>query len=131
MPPPIKTARHLRQTMTANEKTLWQCLRNRDYKRWKFRRQHPFIYKIIDRHKYFYVADFYCAEAKLVIELDGKHHEFDEQKSYDEARDRIMKEMELKILRIKNEEFYPFNNTLRKIEEALASPQPSPHAEKE
>ena len=50
----------------------------------------------------YFIADFYCAEKKLIIELDGKIH--DEQKEYDENRDRILKEMKLKVIRFKNHE---------------------------
>ena len=54
--------------------------------------------------KKFYVADFYCAAKKIIIELDGKHHEFGEQKEYDKARDFVIRDLGYKILRIKNEE---------------------------
>jgi len=128
MPSPIQTARQLRQTMTNVEKVLWIHLRNRRFKKWKFRRQHPIVYKIIDGRKFFYVADFYCAAEKLVIELDGKYHEFPEQKAYDQARDKILNEMAIKILRIQNHELFPLSKTLQKIEAALASPLPSPRS---
>ena len=122
MPSPIQTARKLRQDMTGVEKTLWHHLRNRSFKRWKFRRQHPIVYDIIQGRKFFYVADFYCAAERLVIELDGKYHEFPNQKLYDQARDRVMNEMSIKILRIENHDFFPLSKTLEKIEAALASP---------
>jgi len=52
----------LRAKQTSAEARLWQALRNRSLKRWKFRRQHP-----IDR----YVVDFVTLGGKLVIEVDG------------------------------------------------------------
>ena len=122
MPSPIQTARQLRQKMTAVEKVLWFHLRNYGFKKWKFRRQHPIVYKIIEGRRYFYVADFYCAAEKLVVELDGKHHLFSEQKIYDQARDKIMNEMGIRILRVQNDDFFPLNKTLAKIEAALSSP---------
>ena len=126
MPSSIQTARQLRQAMTHVEKILWSHLRNRSFKKWKFRRQHPIVYEIIDGRKFFYVADFYCAAEKLVIELDGKYHEFSEQKLYDQARDKIMSEMDIKVLRIQNHDLFPLNKTLEKIQAALSSPRPSP-----
>lgn len=69
-------ARELRQPQTAAKSTLWNLLRNRNLK-YKFRRQHP-----ID----FFIIDFYCAEAKLLIEIVGSLHLEKEQQEYDQAR---------------------------------------------
>ena len=57
-------AREMRHPQTPAEASLWRALRNRQFK-YKFRRQHP-----IDR----FIIDFYCAEAKLLIEVDGASH---------------------------------------------------------
>ena len=122
MPSPIQAARQLRQKMTPVEKVLWYHLRNYRFKKWKFRRQHPIVHKIIDGRKYFYVADFYCPAEKLVVELDGKHHLLSEQRIYDQVRDKIMNEMGIRILRIQNDEFFPLSRTLEKIEAALSPP---------
>ncbi|MBK9939872.1 MAG: endonuclease domain-containing protein [Chitinophagaceae bacterium] len=120
MSSPIRIARELRQKMTPEEDFLWQLLRNRGIKGKKVRRQHPVVYETVGWKKYFYVADFYCASRKLIIELDGKHHEFGEQKEYDKARDIIMNEMGLKIIRIKNEELEnDIEKVMKKIEAAL------------
>src|SRR5438094_10446481 len=99
MPTPIQTARKLRQEMTVEEKIMWKKLRAHRFKGYKIRRQHPIIYQAWEKTTKFYVADFYCGSKKLVIELDGKHHEFGEQKEYDAARDKLIKEFGLKILR--------------------------------
>lgn len=66
-------ARSLRREMTDAEVRLWQELRGRRLDRIKFRRQVQIGP---------YIADFLCAEAKLVVELDGSQHA-------DSARDRI------------------------------------------
>ena len=50
----------------------------------------------------FFIPDFYCAEKKLVIELDGKIHDFQKQK--DQDREAILRDLGLNILRIKNDE---------------------------
>ena len=116
---PIRTARELRRQMTWEEVMLWQELRSRRFKGFKFRRQHPVVYEKINHRKYFYVADFYCASHKAVIELDGKIHEFEEQKEYDKARDKLMGEMGIKILRIQNHELNRMDQVLDKIENFL------------
>jgi very-short-patch-repair endonuclease len=64
-------AKTLRQTETEAEKLLWQQLRSKKFNGLKFRRQHP-----IDK----WIADFYCHEKKLIIELDGAVHNDVEQK---------------------------------------------------
>jgi very-short-patch-repair endonuclease len=50
----------------------------------------------------FYIADFYCAEKKFVLEIDGLIHNF--QTEYDQTRDENIAELGLTILRITNEE---------------------------
>ena len=69
--------RELRQSSTKAEKILWEYLRNRNLDGMKFRRQHP-----IDK----FIADFYCHEKKLVVELDGAVHDDKMNAQYDEAR---------------------------------------------
>src|SRR4030095_7401545 len=119
MPTPIQAARRLRQRMTVEEKLLWERLRAHRFKAFKFRRQHPIVYQVLEKRTSFYIADFYCGARKLVIELDGKYHEFADQKQYDNARDKLMKEFGMKILRIKNDELKDSERVLRKIEELL------------
>jgi very-short-patch-repair endonuclease len=87
---PIDFARHLRHTATTAEELLWQFLRNRQRCRQKFRRQHPLG---------IYTADFYCAEAKLVLEIDGSPHSTIEGKRNDEARDAWMRSQGIEVLR--------------------------------
>ena len=73
----LPVARRLRREMTPQEKTLW----------YQFLRSYPVkIYKqrIIES----FVVDFYCAEARLVIELDGSQHYTEQGKAYDEERSR-------------------------------------------
>lgn len=86
----FELCRKLRVEGTEPEKMLWQCLRGRGFAGLKFRRQHP-----IGR----YIADFYCAEAKLVLELDGPHHEDLEEREYDAIRDEYLNARGLRILR--------------------------------
>jgi very-short-patch-repair endonuclease len=58
-------AHNLRQNSTEAEQILWKQLRNRKIENMKFRRQHAIMH---------FVADFYCHEAKLIIEVDGGIH---------------------------------------------------------
>jgi type I restriction-modification system DNA methylase subunit len=67
----LANARELRKNQTEAEELLWQVLRNRQLNNLKFRRQHPL--------KVGFVLDFYCAEAKLGIEIDGGYHTEKEQ----------------------------------------------------
>jgi len=69
---------------------LWQLVRDRQRCGKKFRRQHPLG---------IYTADFYCAEAKLVLEVDGSPHQTIEGQRRDEARDAWMRSQGVEVLR--------------------------------
>ncbi|SHI53856.1 Protein of unknown function [Tangfeifania diversioriginum] len=62
---------------------------------------------------FFYVPDFFCYKENLAIELDGKIHLY--RKAEDNRRDEILKELGIKVLRIKNEELENIDNVLLKI----------------
>jgi very-short-patch-repair endonuclease len=82
----------MRQPQTAAEATLWHVLRNRQTG-YKFRRQHPIASFIID---------FYCAEAKLLIEIDGESHLETSQLKYDAARTEYLETLGYKVIRYTN-----------------------------
>ena len=87
----IKYAKELRQNMTPWEIKLWtQFLREYPI---RFQRQ-----KVIDN----YIVDFYCAKARIVIELDGGGHYTEEQQRYDDKRTEILKKYNLQVIRICN-----------------------------
>lgn len=87
----VPLARELRQNMTKYERLLWyRCLRTCPL---RFQRQKP-----IGR----YIVDFYCAKAKLVIELDGSGHYEEAQEEYDKKRTAYLKRMGLCELRYSN-----------------------------
>ena len=109
--------RSLRRNQTESEKALWLILRNRSFHGKKFLRQHPIVYSFHKRPLYF-IADFYCAEYKLVLELDGAIHE--SQIEYDNQRDWVMRQKGLKVLRIKNEEVNHQEELVKKILSAMA-----------
>ena len=84
-------ARKLRNNATRHENRLWyEFLRNYPQ---QFNRQ-----KIILN----YIADFYCAKARLVIELDGSQHYTEEGISRDAARDELLKSLDIEVLRFSN-----------------------------
>jgi very-short-patch-repair endonuclease len=89
----MPVARSLRQAATTAEILLWDQLRNRRLGGLRFRRQ-----RTIDR----YVADFYCAEAKLAIEVDGGVH--DTQVAEDARREQVMATHGVRTVRVTNDE---------------------------
>ncbi len=84
-------AQKLRRNMTKEEKHLWYDLLKKLPK--SFNRQ-----KVIGN----YIADFYCAAYKLVIEVDGSQHYSEEGRDSDKERDAYMKSLGLKVLRYSN-----------------------------
>lgn len=109
-------SRELRKNQTSSEAILWKFLRNRKLKGFKFLRQHPIVYGSINKNEFF-IVDFYCAEKKLIIELDGKIHL--KQKEYDKFRTDILEELKYKILRFKNEELNQIEKVLCQIKKYL------------
>ena len=87
----VDYARKLRKEMTPWERKLWYCfLKNYPV---RFQRQ-----KTIDR----YIADFYCAKARLVIELDGGGHYDPESEKKDRIRTENLEQNGLKVIRFCN-----------------------------
>jgi very-short-patch-repair endonuclease len=109
--------RELRQRATPSEKLLWTYLRNRQLNETKFYRHKPIIFEDTSGKKYFYIADFYSASKRLVIELDGPIHIM--KKDYDDNRDIVMVNLGLKVLRIKNKEMNNIERVLEKIRRYL------------
>ena len=98
----IQRCRELRRKQTPAEATLWSVLRNRRFMNLKFLRQHP-IYHDLDGKETFLIADFYCHELHLIIELDGSSHENDEKSESDSGRDTACQLLGLTVLRFRNE----------------------------
>ena len=101
LPIQIKFARALRKQQTEAEALLWKKLRNRKLDGFKFLRQHPIIIPTFSKEKSFYIADFYCREKSLVVEVDGPIHFFDRDE--DAIRDEVMNKLGLTVLRFTNE----------------------------
>jgi cyclase len=109
----IELAKKLRRKMTPSEKMLWQRLRKHYVLGLKFRRQHP-----IRR----YIADFYCHEARLVIEVDGPIHNNADQIGHDLKRDGVMEEFGIKVLRFSNNQVrFHLHKVLKEIKNVVSA----------
>ena len=99
-------ARELRQNQTEAETFLWLKLRKRQLKNRQFYRQ-----RIICN----YIVDFYCPDAKLVIEIDGGQHYSETGKDKDAIRDRHLADLGLTVIRFSAREV--FENTAGVLEQ--------------
>ncbi|MBE2217174.1 MAG: excinuclease ABC subunit C [Ignavibacteria bacterium] len=98
-------ARALRKSETAAEKKLWSALRNKKAGNFKFRRQHPIGY---------YIVDFYCDEMNLIIEIDGSIHDEEDNKEYDKIRQEQLENIGYTFLRFSN------NDVMNSIDTVLS-----------
>ena len=88
----IARARELRRGSTFPERLLWGWLRNGRCAGLKFRRQQPLGP---------YVADYFCASARMIVELDGRSHEA--QDVQDEERQEYLEQQGLRVIRFTND----------------------------
>ena len=89
----VPTAKILRKNMTKEERHLW----------YDYLRTHPVRFsrqKVLGK----YIADFYSAQARLVIELDGGGHYTEEARQYDVERTAFLEAYGLTVIRIPNNE---------------------------
>jgi very-short-patch-repair endonuclease len=89
-------ARNLRHKQTEEEKELWRALRGRRFAGFKFRRQHPIGNCVLD---------FYCADARLGIELDGSQHGLEPGTLRDEHREKDLKKQDIETIRFWNHQW--------------------------
>lgn len=97
----VPLARKLRREMTKEERHLW----------FEFLRDYPLRFtrqKILGK----YIADFYCAQAKLVIEVDGSQHYEDENRQKDAERTAFLEAYGLRVIRFTNKDV---NNNFRGV----------------
>ncbi len=110
----VPLAKSLRKNMTDEEKHLW----------YDFLRDHPARFtrqKVLGK----YIADFYSASAKLVIELDGSQHYSEEGMAYDAERTEYLENYGLTVFRIDNSEIYSnFNGVCEGIDNAVKAVLP-------
>jgi very-short-patch-repair endonuclease len=91
----LKRAKRMRRKPTPSEEVLWTVLRDRNIHGLKFRRQHPIL---------FYIADFYCHELRLVVEVDGGIHSTPSQMEMDQLRTANLESNGIRVLRFTNEQ---------------------------
>ena len=107
----VDISRELRKNQTPSEKILWNKIRGNGLSGYKFRRQYA-----IGR----YIADFYCCEKRLAIEIDGEIHNLKEKREYDQIRQEEIEARAITVLRFSNEEIYKqLDEVLMKITESL------------
>jgi very-short-patch-repair endonuclease len=107
----LEKARALRKEMTPFEKLIWQQIRMRKLNGFKFRRQHPIS---------LFIADFFCYEALLILEIDGSVHDQPDQKAYDIERTGILNTLNIKVLRFTNNDVqYNMPGVLKEIRKEL------------
>jgi very-short-patch-repair endonuclease len=88
-------AKQLRRTMTRAETLLWRYLKANRMDGIGFRRQTPIGN---------YIVDFVCFSSKLIIELDGESHDFEERQTMDHRRDAFFASEDFRVLRFTNDQ---------------------------
>ena len=83
----------LRRTQTDAEKKLWARLRNKHFKDMKFYRQHGIGN---------YVADFWCPDNKIVVEVNGSQHYEESNLEYDQRRTEYFQSLGIRVVRFTN-----------------------------
>ena len=106
-------SQHLRKDMTKEESHLW----------YDFLKDLPIT---VNRQKVIgnYIVDFYCATAKVVIEIDGYQHYLDEGEQKDKERDAFLKNLGLTVLRYSNRDIHRnFRGVCEEIVKYLQTPK--------
>ena len=91
--------KELRKDLTPAEAFLWNYLKTRKFENRKFRRQHSIGN---------FIVDFYCAEEKLIIELDGEAHMNINAEEYDAKRTIYLEKQGFKVIRFENKMVFDF-----------------------
>ncbi len=111
----VEIARELRRRQTPAEQILWELLRHRRFWGLKFRRQH----QIGD-----YVADFYCHQHRLVVELDGPVHGEEMNVKKDAKRDAYLRSLGFTVLRFPNQQLIETPESVLRAIARTANPLP-------
>ena len=104
--------------MTEAERKLWKYIRKKQIQGKQFLRQRPIGQ---------YIVDFYCPEAKLVIEVDGGQHFTADRHGYDKNREAFFHHLDLSIMRFHNVDVLTnIEGVIDEIERRLKEDLPSP-----
>jgi very-short-patch-repair endonuclease len=96
-----QVCRELRKHSTPAERLFWERVRNGKFLGLKFYRQHP-LFADVNGRQTFFVADFYCHQRRLVVELDGKIHDYHRQQ--DIARTKVINGLGVSVVRFRDSE---------------------------
>ena len=105
----FERAKAMRENMTQAEKSVWEKLKSNKMLGLRFKAQHP-----ID----IFIADFYCHQLKLVIEIDGGIHKSVDQREYDIGREAELEHWGIKVIRFTNEEV---ENNISRVQNEIES----------
>jgi very-short-patch-repair endonuclease len=112
-------AKEQRSAPTRAEDLFWQQVRAGRLHGYKFKRQVPISP---------YIVDFLCAEARVIVELDGVPHDRPEQRAHDEKRDAFLRSQGFRVLRFSNDLMLGNGNVIldsvRQAIEAELGPSP-------
>jgi very-short-patch-repair endonuclease len=119
-----QVCRDLRRRQTKAEKIFWEAVRRKAFFGKKFYRQYAIFHDYLGKETFF-VADFYCHSEKLVVELDGKIHDY--TKHHDAMRTELINSNGIRVIRYKNEEVENnIEDVMRRLERELDIKQNSP-----
>jgi len=108
----------MRKEPTPAEKFFWEKVRRRRIGGKKFLRQYLVSHLNVPNRRHYFIADFYCAKARLIVEIDGGYHQ--QQEAYDRYRERILIEKGFRVIRFKNKEVMEnWAEVEKKLEKAL------------
>ena len=107
----------LRHQGTTAEAYLWTHLQQKKLEGRKFRRQHSIL---------IFIVDFYCAEERLVIELDGQYHMNPTAEEKDTARTKKLEELNIRVIRFENRSVFDnLDWVLEEIKRYFKPPRPT------
>lgn len=116
--------RELRKKSTLAEKLFWDKVRDRRFNNLKFTRQHPLFFDFEGKGT-FYVADFFCFEKQVIIEIDGGYHNTFQQKEKDKLRTYLMNLLGINVIRFPNERIInDLDNVLDELYKKITHPKP-------
>ena len=110
----LELCRKMRKNPTPAEYIVWKAVRKRKFKGIKFYRQYPLFFDYLGKET-FYIADFYSHEKKIVVEIDGRIHNYTKER--DKLRTEVINMLGINVIRFKNEEVI---NNLKSVLERLA-----------
>jgi very-short-patch-repair endonuclease len=115
-------ANKLRKEMTKAEASLWKyVLKAKQMKGYQFRRQRPVLN---------YIADFMCMELRLVVEVDGYTHGFEETAVKDDRKDHDLAAVGIRVLRFTDDDVLKnIHGVARRIEEVVGEIEAARHGD--